>query len=310
MSKYYVIRDSLVELDHDPFWEDGELTVAIISMDEFMEKTNRYGMGIDLEISYDSDNVRTTKAMVNYDSLTGSFSIPRREDLFAAENSFLFAIKENGIVFINDDGTAQKLVDRIQQTKRWRRPSLERFIYDFLEGIISGDLKLLDSYEAEMDKMEDIIDKDIEDEDLMGRLADIRSSLQTLRTHYQQLSDLAHEFEENENDYFEEENLRFFRLFIDRVERLEGIVSALRDHTMQVRDLYQSLLAEKQNHIVTLLTVVTTIAVPLTVITGWFGMNFTHMPILSKPWGYPTVIVFSVALSAIFLLIFKKKKWL
>lgn len=309
-SRYYLITDTLKEVDYDPFWEENTLTVALMSMEEFTEVTNKYGMGLDLELSYDSENVRTTKAIVNYDSLTGSFAIPNRFDIFGEEDTFLFAIKDNGIVFINDNGKAQSIIDKIQRTKRWRAPTLERFIYDFLESIIAKDLVLLDGYEIEMDKMEETIEKDIEDEELMARLADIRSALQTLKVHYQQLGDLAHEFEENENGYFKEENLRFFRMFIERTDRLETIVSGLRDHTMQIRDLYQSHLAEQQNHIVTLLTIVTTIAVPLTFITSWYGMNFVYMPELSKPWAYPLVIVVCLALSGLFIWIFKKKKWL
>jgi len=309
MSKYYVIEDTLKQVDYDPFWAN-KLTVAIITMEEFVEKTTRYDMGIDIELSYDSENIRSTKAIVNYNSLTGSFYIPDRSHIFDDGSSFLFAIKENGICIINDDGTAEKIIDKIARTKKWRAPSLERFIYDFLSGIIEGDMKLLDSYENQMDKMEDIIDSDIQDEDLMSRLADIRSALQELRNHYQQLSDLARDFEENENEFFIEDNLRFFRMFIERIDRLETVVGGLRDHSMQVRDLYQSHLAEQQNHIVTLLTIVTTIAVPLTFITSWYGMNFVHMPELDHPYSYPLLIVLCLTLTGALLWYFKKKKWL
>jgi len=310
-SRYYLIKNTLQEVDSDPFWDDGNITVAVMPMDEFMEKTNEYGLGVDMDLSFETGNIRTTKAIVNYDSFTGSISIPDRSDIFENEYNFLFAVRENGIVFINDvDGGAQKIIDRIQRTKKWRAPSLERFIYDFLEGIIFGDMALLDQYDREMDKMEDTIERDIDDETLMQRLADIRSALQELRIHYQQLQDLAHEFEDNELDYFDDEKLGYFRLFNERVERLEGIVSMLRDHTMQVRDLYQSHLAENQNHIVTFLTIVTTIAVPLTFITGWYGMNFQYMPLLTKPWGYPLVIAIALSITSVLLWIFKKRKWL
>lgn len=311
MQKYYAIRESLVEIENDnAFFEDTEQTVELTGMDEFLAKAVDYGMGIDLDISYDSDAIRTTKALVNFDSLTGTFAIPDRSDIFGKPHSFLFAINERGVAFINDDGTAQSIIETIQRTKRWKKPCLERFLYDFLENIIAGDLPMLDQFEYEMDRMEENIEKDVEDEEMMVRLTDIRSALQEMRMHYLQLSDLAREFEENENGFFEEENLRFFRLFIDRLDRLETIVGALRDHTMQVRDLYQSRLAEQQNRIVTLLTVVTTIAVPITFITSWYGMNFKFMPELDKPWAYPAVIAVCLTLSLICIRIFKKKKWL
>jgi magnesium transporter len=79
---------------------------------------------------------------------------------------------------------------------------------------------------------------------------------------------------------------------------------------MQLGDLYQSQIDLKQNRIMTILTVVTTIFMPLTLITGWYGMNFTHMPELDSPYGYPLVIVTALVIAVASLLYFKKKKWL
>ena len=66
----------------------------------------------------------------------------------------------------------------------------------------------------------------------------------------------------------------------------------------------------RQNRIMTLLTVVTTIFMPLTLIAGWYGMNFRYMPELEWRLGYPAVIVLSAAIVAYCLILFKRKKWL
>ena len=92
--------------------------------------------------------------------------------------------------------------------------------------------------------------------------------------------------------------------------RLYDTATSLRDYTMQLSDLYQSQIDLKQNRIMTILTVVTTIFMPLTLITGWYGMNFTHMPELDSPYGYPLVIVAALVIAVASLLYFKKKKWL
>lgn len=105
-------------------------------------------------------------------------------------------------------------------------------------------------------------------------------------------------------------NLRFFELFTARVTRLQGIISTLREYTAQVRELYQSELSVKQNSIMTVLTVVTTIIMPLTLITGWYGMNFKYMPELESPFAYPVLIgvVLFIVIGGI--VYFKNKKWL
>ena len=65
-----------------------------------------------------------------------------------------------------------------------------------------------------------------------------------------------------------------------------------------------------QNRIMTLLTIVTTIFMPLTLIAGWYGMNFRYMPELEWRIGYPIVIGVSILIVVFCLLLFKKKKWL
>ena len=128
--------------------------------------------------------------------------------------------------------------------------------------------------------------------------------------YYEQLIDLGQELAENENDFFMSDNLRFFELFTARVTRLQGLVSTLKEYTMQVRELYQSELSVKQNRIMTVLTVVTTIIMPLTLVTGWYGMNFKYMPELDSPLAYPVVIGVVILMAISGIIYFKKKKWI
>lgn len=79
---------------------------------------------------------------------------------------------------------------------------------------------------------------------------------------------------------------------------------------MQVQDVYQSEIEIRQNNVMKVLTIVTTVFLPLTLIAGWYGMNFTHMPELTWVYGYPVAIGASILVVLISLLIFKKKKFL
>ena len=108
---------------------------------------------------------------------------------------------------------------------------------------------------------------------------------------------MTQELEENENGFFSEENLRYIHLFMNLLARRHDSASSLRDYTMQVRDLYHAQLEVRQNRIMTLLTIVTTIFMPLTLIVGWYGMNFRYMPELECRFGYPVVIVVSIVIA-------------
>ena len=158
--------------------------------------------------------------------------------------------------------------------------------------------------------MKDSFDMGIDIEPTAEQINTIRGEIRNLRVHYEHLLDFSQELEENENNFFKHDNLRYFRLFSNRIERLRDSTIAIADHTVQIRDVYNSHLEIKQNRIMTILTVVTTIFMPLTLIAGWYGMNFRYMPELDAIWGYPVIIFVSILIVVGSLLFFKKKKWL
>ena len=302
---YYLLKDTIVPCTERELTE-GQY-VAVLTPEEWQAQRTGFDMGIELEP--DIRDIHSTKAEVNFDSLTGTFLIPDRSDLTENSFAFAFALDEKGIVFIDDSGRAQAMIDAIIRTKRWRRPSLERFLYDFLEQIVARDLPIMERFETRLDELEDHI-LTAENREDMIRVNEIRGQVRELSIHYEQLIDMVQELEENENGFFREEELRYFHLFMNRMARLHDMAASLRDHTIQMRDLYHAQLDAKQNRIMTVLTVVTTIFMPLTLIAGWYGMNFIYMPELKTTWGYPAVIALSVLIVVVSLLFFKKKKWL
>ncbi len=304
---YYLIRKNLVECSASELGTGQEQFVAVLTAKEWERENALFDMGIDLDLN--PEEIHSTKIEVNYDSLTGTFSLPDRANFTGEDRKFAFALDEKGIVFIDDTNAAREIIEKIKNSRQWKMPCLERFLYDFLEQIVHEDLPLMEGFDTELNQIE----KDILDKGESGHLKEInliRSEIRELKIHYEQLIDFAQELEENENGFFQEENLRYFHMFSNRMARLYDTASSLRDYTMQLSDLYQSQIDLKQNRIMTILTVVTTIFMPLTLITGWYGMNFTYMPELDSPYGYPVIIVVALVIAVASLLYFKKKKWL
>ena len=306
---YYSIREILEPVAEPVIGQDDAQYVALLSYSAWRAQKEQFDLGFDIEEPENAE-IFTTHAQVNYDSLTGTFCIPNRKDFNAEDVKFSFALDEKGIVFIDDTGAAEAIVESIRSSRRWRTPSLERFLYDFLEQIVKDDLALMTRLELEMDAMEQAVLEDHEDALPIGRLNEIRMEIRDLQNHYEQLLDLAEELEENENGFFQQENLRYFRQFLSRVERLRDMATALRDYTIQIHDLYATQVDVRQNRIMTILTVITSIFLPLTLIAGWYGMNFRYMPELNWPWSYPVVIAVCIVIVVVCLVYFKKKKWL
>ena len=305
---YYLLTDTVQPCEEeDLFGQTGYKYVAVLTTSEWARDRDRFDMGIELEP--DARDIHNTKAEVNYDSLTGTFLLPDRENIEERDFRFAFALDEKGIVFIDDSGKAEQMIAAIRRTKRWRKPSLERFLYDFLEQIVEDDLPIMERYEEELSQIEDAI-LNAKGEGDLGRVIEIHNDIRKLLVHYEQIIDMTQEFEENENGFFVEENLRYIHLFMNLMARRRDSAASLRDHTIQVRDLHHAQLEVRQNRIMTLLTVITTIFMPLTLIVGWYGMNFRYMPELEWRFGYLAVIIVSVVIVIFCLIFFKKKKWL
>ncbi len=305
---YYLLADTVQPCTEEELLAQKSYRyVAVLTSREWARDRDRFDMGIELEQA--PGEIHNTKAEVNYDSLTGTFQLPDRENIGERDFRFSFALDEKGIVFIDDSGKAEQMIDAIRRKKRWREPSLERFLYDFLELIVEDDLSIMERYEDELNRIEDTILSEQSEGDLV-RVIEIHNDIRKLLVHYEQIIDMTQELEENENGFFVEENLRYIHLFMNLMARRHDSAASLRDHAAQVRDLHHAQLEVRQNRVMTLLTVVTTIFMPLTLIAGWYGMNFRYMPELEWRWGYVAVIAVSVAVVVFCLILFKKKKWL
>jgi magnesium transporter len=304
---YYKIGERIEEFEPASFENIPFQYVAVISSEEWISSNRKFDMGIEWDIN--TDEITSTRAEVNIDSLTGTFSIPSRKNISGPHHRFAFALDEKGVVFIDDEGLASRIIGNIAKKKKYINPCLEKFMYDFLESIIHRDHQILQKFDNRLDAMEaDIMAG--EAKDTIQEVSDIRSDLRDMRIHYSQLLDLCQELEENENEFFNEENERYFHLVCQRVQTLYDMTSSLSDYTSQIRDLYQTQIDLKQNRIMSILTIITSIFMPLTLIAGWYGMNFVYMPELKEPYAYPVVIAVSILIVILSLVFFKIKKWL
>ena len=302
---YYQIKESLSPCRLEDCKDRSYPYVANISLEDFQANQALFDMGMDAELKI----IEVTHVRTNYDSMTGCISIPDRQDPDKPNRTFGFALDERGIVYLKDDGIVQSYLDKIMRENHWRHPSLENFFYDFLEQIIESDLDVLQKYDQQMDDYEEDILQDHAENVLEG-LNRIRKVMISLSRHYERLIDLSDKLQANENGFFREEGLRFFQLYSERCSRLLQYVASLKEHTVQVRDLYRTRIDEKQNNNMAVLTVIATIFTPITILTGWYGMNFVHMPELDDPMAYPILLCVCLTIIIVSLIIFKKKRWI
>lgn len=174
--------------------------------------------------------------------------------------------------------------------------------------LIKGDYYFLQSEEEDLQELEDVIYSESDDNDDV-RLFEKRRKISVFTRYYAQLLEALEDIQEFCQDVKMEEEEDIIGRLYRKVERLEAQSSFVEDYAKQLLDLHDSRVANKQNDIMQFLTIVTSIISPLTLITGWYGMNFTNMPELETELGYFVVIGLCVAIVGSEIYYMKKHKW-
>lgn len=186
---------------------------------------------------------------------------------------------------------------------------LEHMISLILETVIENSRSMIRAIEETIERLDEQIMQNKTDH-FQAEIAKIRKRILRLTHYFDGIQNVCDELLEDENAFFSKKYVHHIRIYHDRVQRIAGNVHMLRDYAVQVREQYQSQMDLNLNHIMYVFTVVTVVFLPLTLIVGWYGMNFTSMPELQWRYGYFFVIGLSITVILFCFWYFHKKKLL
>ncbi|MFU1796748.1 magnesium/cobalt transporter CorA [Paenibacillus azoreducens] len=146
-------------------------------------------------------------------------------------------------------------------------------------------------------------------EDLMNQVFDLRGRLLKLRRTIVPMRDLMYRVLNSQHVQSSNEHKVYFGDIYDHLLKLTDMIEADREMTADLRDSYISLNSNRMNSIMKTLTVITTIFMPLTLIAGIYGMNFTNMPELGWKYAYPVVLLLMFGLAVGMVLWFLRRGW-
>ena len=207
-----------------------------------------------------------------------------RSERTAASQMLLYLDREDLFVFCEDDA-AEDAAQAALLVPEEEALSNEQVLHRFFVRLLRGDMAHLDRLEA------DISDGETEvltgaHEAYLDRIIAWRQELLRLKRYYEQLDSIFDELAENDNSLLGKQNTRRFANLGNRMERYLNAVQSLRESVAQLREAYQSQLSIQQNDLMKIFTVVTAVFLPLTLLVGWYGMNFVGMPELHWKYGY------------------------
>lgn len=242
---------------------------------------------------------------------SATLAIPKKEHPIQERITFSLVLDRNVLFVVRENGDIKKLLESFFEHYDTTFDDPMEFLMAFLSYLIQSDVYYLEEYNEKLE--------DIEEEMLAGKSSGMerfvmttRKDMNILGDYYLQLSAVAQSIQEaiikdNGND---SQLSALVSLYSGRVSQLSGMVESIKDYTNQIWNLRQTQLSDKQNQISQVLTIITTVFLPLTLITGWFGMNFVHMPLIRTSMGYHITEGFCILIVTLELwYIWKQKLW-
>ncbi|MGB9979908.1 magnesium/cobalt transporter CorA [Methanobacterium sp.] len=232
-------------------------------------------------------------------------------DLMVTKQVSLILQKNLVISFQDDDEPIFDPIIKRIKTKQNQiiNRGADYLLYSLIDTII-------DSYFWDLEKVEDNIERietnliENTSPEVLKRIHNIKMDIITLRKTIRPLREMLSTLESSEYFQIDKSTDYYLRDVYDHSLQIFEMLESLRDRVSEILDIYLSSTSNKLNEIVRVLTVISTIFVPLTFIVGLYGMNFDNMPELRHPLGYPAVIVIMGIVALFMLAYFRRKKWI
>lgn len=234
--------------------------------------------------------------------------------MFLGKN-FLITIQEEG-----DFDVFEPVRARIRKANgSIRKQGADYLAYALLDSIVDHYYPVLESIGASIDQIEDQLD-DAPQLSPVGNLHRYKRTLTQVRRFIWPVRDLVNSMMHEETGLVNKGTKVYLRDCYDHTVQLMDLVESYRDVLSGLMELYLSSVGIRTNEIMKVLTVISSIFIPLTFIVGVYGMNFAreidgkklpwNMPELYQPWGYVGVMLFMLGLAIFQIFYFKKRHWL
>jgi len=218
--------------------------------------------------------------------------------------NFVLSFQENGA----DVFTSVR--DRLRGGKgRLRQSGSDYLLHALVDAIVDRYFEVLEVLSEKIEVLQDLVVSHPKPETLR-QIHALKRQLLFLRRAVWPLREAANNLSRSESPFLQESTKIFFRDVYDHVVQIVDTIETLREMVSAGLDIYLSSISYRLNAVMKVLTIITTIFMPLTFIVGIYGMNFEHMPELKWEWGYPLVLGLMVAIVIAMLGFFKGKKWI
>jgi len=249
------------------------------------------------------DYIYLVVKMLRYDEKTKKV-VPEQVSL-VIEAKFVLTFQQ-GV----DGDVFGPLRERIRNDKsRIRNLGTDYLGYTLLDAIVDNYFQVLEIYEDQVEELENDVTSNPSTKTLQ-KIDKIKREIINIRKMVWPLREVISNLERGETSLIKKSTRIYLRDIYDHIVQVIDSIETLRDLLASMMDIYLSSVSNRTNSVMKVLTVITTIFMPLSFLAGLYGMNFTHMPLLSHPYGFNFMVGLMLLVVITMFLSFLRRKWL
>ena len=254
------------------------------------------------------DYVFIVTKMISYNNELNELNIEQVS--FVLGKNFLITFQER-------EGDVFDLIrEKIRSNNgRIRKSGADYLAYRLIDTMVDNYFTVLEKIDEHIEKIEDSLLVSPE-EGTLQKIHSIKKETIKLKRAVFPLKDIIYTLEREQYSFIAKSTYIYLRDLHDHIKQIAENVENYREVINGLQEVYISQSGQKMNEIMKILTIISTIFIPLTFIVGIYGMNFHaenspwNMPELSWKYGYPFVILIMICVVIGMLIFFKRKKWL
>lgn len=229
-----------------------------------------------------------------------------------AEQLSLVLLKDTVISFQEPGGgdAFDIIRNRLRQSKgRVRKLGADYLFYALMDAVVDWYFTAIEKIGDKVEQIEEEIISHPKRESLI-QLYSLKREVIFLRKQVWPLRDLISNLLRSDSEFITPNTQLFFRDLQDHSTRIIDTVETYRDLLSGMMDIYLSTNSNKMNEVMKVLTIMSSIFIPVTFVAGVYGMNFEYMPELKSPYGYAGTWVVMLSIMVGLVIYFKRKKWM
>ncbi len=181
--------------------------------------------------------------------------------------------------------------------------------YAIVDALIDRFYPVIEDIGKQVDDLEEVVSVNPNTADLI-RIQKLRRSVVNLRRIAWAQREMVREMLNDDGAFISKDVRVFLRDTQDHTAQIADVVDSLREMAGSLMDIYLSVVGQRTNEVMKVLTIMSSIFVPLTFMAGIYGMNFQYMPELNSPMAYPALLTAMAVCAITLLLFFRSKGWI